>query len=670
MGIIDTSNIDATKPTTGTATTQSVRDNFSAINTAFDAVNTRTATNKAAAVLLTPVANAMLFIGGTDGGWFKGVTGSSGYSDNGGAYCGTQFIPTGGDGSAAWVRVDGGYNVGLSYQAVWFGLTETGDTTTHFQAAIDSLPSPSGRRDYSVDNPINGGGWVTLPDGAFSVTSISIPENVKITGQGESTELEVSGSIKWQATQRTNFDACWGIHLEDMHIRGLVGTETLLRGDTYDGAGGKNWQRDILIDATFTRVTFSNAGKGFQFHGGWNNTFDSCKFRNCNVGLELDGSIDTTDTTAKPTAFCDDNLFIRCEFNNCIKSVRGRFAVGNMFIGCAFYTADEYHIVWVDEARGNAVIGGRLEATGTDGATIKGGDFVLHGGSTYRCIADTNGITDAVTEPGVGSSWATYWVLEDIFPARRTWNGTTSGGSMTQRYTPWTARRNIFDGVNLFVGSDPFFGKDGVSIPRSATWSFIRLQGDQYTTIRDCYSGNYTDYNIAITPLSFGAQLYNNQSITASVTSGSPSYYEDYHTFDSNRKTINGEDRYLAGSKVGFEGYTDDIEFVQDTTAPDKLKVVTNSNDAMHVRETTGVVHLPQNAFITTLTASATSTVVSVTNVSSIDVALITPRNAAGATFYGANVGSIYAVPESNDKIRIYHPNTSAGTEDFNVVLL
>ena len=122
MGIIDTSNIDATKPTTGIATTQSVRDNFSAINTAFDNVNTRTVANKAAAVLLTPVADAMLFVNGSDGGWFKGVTGSSGYSDNGGAYCGTQFIPTGGDGSSAWLRV---YDSPI--YSNWFGALDDDD---------------------------------------------------------------------------------------------------------------------------------------------------------------------------------------------------------------------------------------------------------------------------------------------------------------------------------------------------------------------------------------------------------------------------------------------------------------------------------------------------------------------------------------------------------------
>lgn len=98
---------------------------------------------KAEAVAETPENGKMYFVGGTDGGMFKGVTGAAAgtYSDNGGSYCGTQFIPTGGDGSAAWVRVDGGYNVGLFYAAEWFGITGSGTETTEMQNGINAAVS-------------------------------------------------------------------------------------------------------------------------------------------------------------------------------------------------------------------------------------------------------------------------------------------------------------------------------------------------------------------------------------------------------------------------------------------------------------------------------------------------------------------------------------------------
>jgi len=87
------------------------------------------------AVLLTPADNALIFVNGTDGGLFKAVTGTSGLSDNGYIsptedYCGTVFIPTGGDGSAGWLR---DYSGQVPIEA--FGATGSGDDTVAVQLA-------------------------------------------------------------------------------------------------------------------------------------------------------------------------------------------------------------------------------------------------------------------------------------------------------------------------------------------------------------------------------------------------------------------------------------------------------------------------------------------------------------------------------------------------------
>lgn len=60
-----------------------------------------TVTDKAAAVLITPVAGKTMFVESSDGGLFKYKSGV-GLTDDDPTYCGTQFIPTGGDGSIAW----------------------------------------------------------------------------------------------------------------------------------------------------------------------------------------------------------------------------------------------------------------------------------------------------------------------------------------------------------------------------------------------------------------------------------------------------------------------------------------------------------------------------------------------------------------------------------------
>ena len=96
---------------------------YSAISSAtkFKQVRKVSVSNKAAAVLLSPATGKTLFIENSDGGLFYAVTGASPgtYSDNGGSYCGTQFIPTGGNGSAAWIRLYSG-----EIQSQWWGQAD------------------------------------------------------------------------------------------------------------------------------------------------------------------------------------------------------------------------------------------------------------------------------------------------------------------------------------------------------------------------------------------------------------------------------------------------------------------------------------------------------------------------------------------------------------------
>lgn len=69
---------------------------------------TQSVADAAALRTSTPVAGTSVIVLSSDGGLFIAKTGAAPgtYTDNGGVYCGTQVIPTGGDGSAGWVRAN------------------------------------------------------------------------------------------------------------------------------------------------------------------------------------------------------------------------------------------------------------------------------------------------------------------------------------------------------------------------------------------------------------------------------------------------------------------------------------------------------------------------------------------------------------------------------------
>jgi len=144
-------------------------DNLNTDQNASVDVGSYTVANKTAAVLLTPVSGKSLVIESADGGLFKAVTGAAAgtYSDNGGAYCGSQFIPTGGDGSTAWLSTS------LFVTAEMHGAVgdKSADDTVAIQSALDSFESPLG-------------GQVLLnPSKRYKVTNITFPDNVVINGQ-------------------------------------------------------------------------------------------------------------------------------------------------------------------------------------------------------------------------------------------------------------------------------------------------------------------------------------------------------------------------------------------------------------------------------------------------------------------------------------------------------
>jgi parallel beta-helix repeat protein len=137
------------------------------------------------------------FVTSDDGGPFIGKTGAAPgtYADDGASYCGTQFIPTGGDGSIA---LDRQYNGPVSVK--WFGAVGDGvtDDTNAFDTAIIA------------------GRSVMVSEGTYQINLVKDGvSNVTLTGTPNSIlKGIVAGTV-------LGFSNCTNIKIEGLKIQGV-----------------------------------------------------------------------------------------------------------------------------------------------------------------------------------------------------------------------------------------------------------------------------------------------------------------------------------------------------------------------------------------------------------------------------------------------------------------
>jgi hypothetical protein len=565
------------------------------------------------------------------------------------------------------IRPDGGVRaVGkgeLVVNVKDFGAVGDGaaDDTVAIQAAIDSLivgSAVTSATDAPITIPEPNGGTVYFPPGTWKVGLLRHPDMVELRGAGEGrTRILVTTGIRYETRFETAYYTVWAGGIRDLRITGATGAETLVGPGVVTDAT-KNRLEHTLTEWRFRNVAFENGAIGLDLRG-WNNRIENCWFRDLNIGLNLDTSKKRTDPNTL-VANPGDNDFDRVTFNDCTVSVKAHHAKGNTFRNVAAYRADNVHYWFGEGCNGNVIHGGRTEDAPNYLIRFDGAELVKHGGTVYKAL--TIHTADSSNEPGVGASWTTAWETTTEWDTERTW---VSG----RQYLDVSAIGNKLDVVDLYIGPTSRTGRNGATITRSANYRAVLLDGDQHSRIRDCWSGAYTAELVRITDRSTAAVLLDNMSVRAEwAGTGTPSHSEEYQTFGTATRTRDYDTEVTKLRKVTLKGETADFYWTYATTSPRAYQWRSAANVAMEARETSGVVHLPKQTFITTLNTAATSTVVSVTNVSTTDVALLTPRSAAAATAMAA--GNIYAVPEANDKIRIYHPTGLAAGCTFNVVLL
>jgi len=300
-------------------------------------IKTKPYTNKAEAIQYDPVNDAMYFIGGTDGGWHKGVTGAAPgtYSDNAPGspgYCGTVFIPTGGDGSKAYLRVDGGYNVGLGYQPGWFGALGDGSTddtvalNLMLLAAAGKVVNWGSQTDtYIVTESYSGiGASAQTYYGALKVYSNTLH-------QGNAT-IKVKDNTSTSGTPRDvsiflvteNEMSVTGIEMQHL-VLDCNGANNLISA-SHDGrlafAGFYVTGDDVVItDSVFYRVKFKNTPGVTSLGLGQSNNFTTATMISNNVDVlfcEFDDNGTDTDDHSSIYGWCEDLHIFGCHFNRTV----------------------------------------------------------------------------------------------------------------------------------------------------------------------------------------------------------------------------------------------------------------------------------------------------------------------------------------------------------------
>lgn len=226
-----------------------------------------TVADKSSAVLLTPVSGKSLVVESTDGGLFVAKTGAAPgtYSDDGSAFCGTIFIPTGGNGSTAWAR---DYNDGLN--VTWFGAVGGNiDNTATFTAAFAAGKNIIVNGDYSIEGPAVIPSTVESIDFTGSTITRHTPASTASLFTINSDELLMIKGGKFTSTEYTG------------HYF-LAGTGNV-KNITFDGCFMENSL--IAIDIDFSdHLVVKNckfeycAGAGVYSNNAYGTLIDGCKF--------------------------------------------------------------------------------------------------------------------------------------------------------------------------------------------------------------------------------------------------------------------------------------------------------------------------------------------------------------------------------------------------------
>ena len=437
--------------------------------------------NKAAAVLLTPINNKSYFIGGSDGGWFKGVTGGSGYADNGGSYCGTQFIPTGGDGSAAWVRVyDDSINI------VWFGAIAGADSTTAIKNTVSAaiantkIKIPSASSSYLMNEKLSVNVRGIVFDGDTPEGSVIEFNNSLDAGIEFSTDDS-------NYTDYTGTAADYGFN--NIRIKGP--------GKATSTTGIMDWENG---GALLSNVIISHFGTGFEGVSGDVCEWIKVSIHNCTDAGFIAGPSDQF-TMVAPYIF-SNTRGLTLEYPKAVEMISPKFVFNtdsDLIISTpdapkyAGYSSNNSHVIirnpWLESSANKSNffhIGKSANTISAQGVVIS--DPIIITSHTITAFCEIDGATDVkIIRPNIANQTTgtiTNLILNNTF------------GSVIKHVELIEPRGKLTAVTNLVGGADKkvsiIYSKDGISDVQGVEYDGIgyRFKPDSSGAVIDIQSLN------------------------------------------------------------------------------------------------------------------------------------------------------------------------------------
>lgn len=296
--------------------------------------------NKAAAVLLTPINGKQIFVNGSDGGWFTGVTGLTPgtLADDGGAYCGTVFIPTGGDGSAGWERP--------SYRNInsdWFNMVgdDSTDDTAAWLAFVGACES------QSKEGFIQPGTYLVDPF-AFSSASAGLRLRAGTLGRTAGSGPGYFGvdqtvlKCRTAATAFVSMNLSYDINIDGLSLDGNKIADSVLYFEGVANNVNVQWRNAEHYGAVETtgKIHFYDGSLGGE----------GCNFYNIFLNANHNRDPDSTNKVKNCLHVANTNVFLgtyeKCWFSGAAELIR--YGAGSFNLkDCEFFHATNF-IITVD----------------------------------------------------------------------------------------------------------------------------------------------------------------------------------------------------------------------------------------------------------------------------------------------------------------------------------